>query len=281
MQPLPLLSEPVPAYGEAQPVAPGVRRIVARNPGPYTYHGTNTWIVGEGRVAVIDPGPDDPAHRRAVLEALRGETVTHILITHGHQDHAQGAAALAAETGAALHGFAAAWRERASGTAAAQPAFRWEVPLADGDRIDGEGWALEVLHTPGHASDHLCFALQGSGILFSGDHVMGWSSTLVAPPDGDMAAYMASLARLLRRADTLYLCGHGPPIERPERFVRALLAHREGREAQILEALRAGDRTADDLLARLYPGLAEPLARAARRTIEAHLAKLAAEGRLP
>lgn len=281
MQPLPLLVEPVPAYGEARSVAPGVRRVVARNPGPYTYHGTNTWIVGEGRVAVIDPGPDDPSHRRALLEALRGETVTHILVTHGHPDHAPGAAPLAAATGAAVHGWGRPKAEPTGGIASGHPAVPPDEPLADGDRIEGMGWTLEVLHTPGHAPDHLCFALEGSGILFSGDHVMGWSSTMVAPPDGDMAAYMASLVRLLGRAETLYLCGHGAPIDQPGRFVRALLAHREAREAQILEALRAGDSTADALLARLYPGLAEPLARGARGTIEAHLAKLAAEGRLP
>ncbi|WP_114373691.1 MBL fold metallo-hydrolase [Elioraea thermophila] len=269
------LSEPPPAYGVPFEVAPGIRRIVARNPSPYTYHGTNTWLVGRGAVAIIDPGPDDADHRDAILAAVAGERVTHIVVTHHHRDHAPGAAALAR----ALEAPVAAWGGPRPATATT-PLPAPDLPLAEGDAIEGPDWRLLALHTPGHASDHLCFALEGRGILFSGDHVMGWSSSVVIPPDGDMAAYMANLARLLARDETLYLCGHGPVLPEPHALVRALLAHREAREAQILEAVAAGADRIDVLLDRLYPGLDDRLLWAARRTLEAHLAKLEAEGRL-
>lgn len=269
------LTEPVPPYGSPLAVAPGIRRIVARNPGPYTYHGTNTWLVGQGAVAVIDPGPDDPNHRDAILAAIAGERVTHILVTHHHRDHAPGAAALARALDVPIAGWGGP-RPASATTPLPAP----DLPLAEGDVIEGPDWRLVALHTPGHASDHLCFALEGRGMLFSGDHVMSWSSSVVIPPDGDMAAYMASLARLLERDDTLYLSGHGPAVTDPRGLVRALLAHREAREAQILEAVAAGAESLGALLARLYPGLDARLAWAARRTLEAHLAKLEAEGRL-
>ncbi|MCS6855574.1 MAG: MBL fold metallo-hydrolase [Elioraea sp.] len=269
------LTEPAPAYGTAVEVAPGIRRIVARNAGPYTYHGTNTWLVGRGAVAVIDPGPEDPEHRAAILAALAGERVTHVLVTHHHRDHAPGAAALARAVGAPV----AAWGGPPAASASV-PLPPPDLPLAEGDAVEGPEWRLVALHTPGHASDHVCFALEGRGILFSGDHVMGWSSSVVIPPDGDMAAYMASLARLLAREDALYLSGHGPPVAEPQHLVRALLAHRQAREAQILEAVAAGVASVEGLLFRLYPGLEGRLAWAARRTLEAHLAKLEREGRI-
>lgn len=270
MPPLAFRTEPPPAYGTAEVVHPLIRRVVARNPGPFTYHGTNTWILGRDRVAVIDPGPDDPAHRAAVLAAVEPGRVSHILLTHGHADHAAGAAALAAATGAPVLAMAAG-----------RAAPRIDRPLAEGDVIEAAEWRLLALHTPGHAADHLCFALEAEGVLFSGDHVMPWSTSVVAPPAGDMAAYMRSLARLLDRAEALYLAGHGPPLPDPRPHVAALLAHRQGREAAILAALAGGAGTVAAIVAALYPDLAPALRPAAVQTVRAHLIKLAAEGRLP
>jgi hydroxyacylglutathione hydrolase len=280
MEPIAFITEPVPPYGAAQTVHPLIRRVVARNPGPFTYHGTNTWILGAGRIAVIDPGPDDPTHRRALLDALKGETVTHILATHSHLDHAPGAAPLAAATGAPVLGWGHPQAERTVGIATGHPPFLPDETLTDGDTVEGEGWRLAVLHTPGHASDHLCYALESEGVLFSGDHVMPWSTSMVAPPDGDMAAYMASLRRLLERPEHTLLAGHGPPITEPRPYLAALLRHREAREAGILEALAAGAASVEAIVAALYPDLAQPLRPAAAKTVRAHLLKLRAENRL-
>lgn len=280
METIAFLTEPTPPYGEVQAVHPRVRRVVARNPGAFTYHGTNTWILGTGRVAVIDPGPDDPAHRRALLDALRGETVTHILVTHSHQDHAPGAAPLAAATGAPVLGWGHPQAERTVGIATGHPPFLPDEILAEGDTVAGEGWRLRVLHTPGHASDHLCYAVEDEGVLFSGDHVMPWSTSMVAPPDGDMAAYMAHLRRMLDRPEGTFLSGHGPPIPEPRPYVAALLRHREEREAGILDALAGGAATVEAIVAVLYPALAEALRPAAAKTVRAHLLKLRAEKRL-
>ncbi len=274
----PLLTEPVPDYGSAIGMHRLVRRIVARNPGPMTCHGTSTWIVGERHVAVIDPGPDDPAHRRALLAALAGEVVTHVLVTHGHHDHSAGAAGFAAAVGAAVYGFGRPEAARTVSVGAGHPPFLPDQSLADGEAIAGPGWTLTAIHTPGHASDHLCFALDGEGVLFSGDHVMGWSTSMVSPPDGDMGAYIASLRRLLGRSETVYLPGHGPAINDPRGHTEALLAHRLAREAAILAALRAGNASAAAIVPTLYPGLAEPLVRAAARSVLAHLLKLEADG---
>ena len=269
------LSEPQPPYGTPVEVFPGIRRLVARNPSPYTYHGTNTWLVGRGAVAIIDPGPDDADHRQAILAAVAGERVTHVIVSHHHRDHAMGAVALAR----ALEAPIAAWGGPPPETART-PLPLPDIPLRDGHSVEGPEWRLLALHTPGHASDHLCFALEDKGILFSGDHVMGWSSSVVIPPDGDMAAYMANLARLLERAESVYLCGHGPVVREAHGLVQALLAHREARETEVMEAVAGGADSIDSLLARLYPGIDDRLAWAARRTIEAHLIKLEREGRL-
>lgn len=274
----PVLTEPVPPYGAVIAAHPLVRRVVANNPGPMTCHGTSTWIVGQGRVAVIDPGPDDAAHRRALIEALAGETVTHVLVTHGHHDHSAGAASFAAAVGAATHGFGRPHSARTVAVGAGHPPFLPDEQLGDGAVIEGPGWRLEAVHTPGHASDHLCFALRGEGLLFSGDHVMGWSTSMVSPPDGDMAAYMASLRRLLARDEAVFLPGHGPAITDPRGHVEALLAHRLAREAAVLAAVREGLSTPSAIVPRLYPDLAGPLVRAATRSVLAHLIKLAAEG---
>ena len=229
-----------------------------------TYTGTNTWVVdGADGLTVIDPGPDDAAHLAAVARLGR---VVRVVLTHTHPDHADGAPALRAMTEAPIHAFAPCW---AAG-------FVPDVPLADGSRVG----PMVALHTPGHASDHLCFALDGTGVLFTGDHVMSWSTSIVSPPDGDMAAYMAGLRRLLARDDTLYLCGHGPPLADPLPLVRGMLSHRAAREVAVLTALRRGPATEAALVADVYPGLEVPLVPAARRSLLAHLQKLVREGRV-
>src|SRR5665213_3015864 len=268
-------------YGRLEPVAPGIRRIVARNPGPFTFRGTGTYVVGEGEVAVIDPGPDLPEHVEALLMDLAGETVTHILVTHTHRDHSPAAAAVKAATGAPTYGFGPHAGGR-RGEAGVEEGGDWDfapdITLRDGDAIDGAGWRFEAVHTPGHTSNHLCFALPDSGILFSGDHVMGWSTSVIAPPDGDMAAYMASLDKLLGRGDAVYWPTHGPAITEPKAHVRAFIAHRREREAGILACLRDGVGRIDAMVERLYVGLDPNLKRAAGRSVLAHLVDLVGRG---
>jgi len=264
-------------YGKLEPVAPRVRRIVARNPGPFTYKGTGTYVVGEGEVAVIDPGPDLPEHLEALLASLDGERVTHILVTHTHRDHSPAARPLKEATGAPTYGFGPhAGGKR--GEAAVEEGGDWDfapdIVVRDGDLIEGTGWRFEAVHTPGHTSNHLCFALPDSGILFSGDHVMGWSTSVVAPPDGEMAAYMDSLDKLLSRSDAVYWPTHGPAITDPARHVRAFVAHRREREAGIVECLKSGLEAPDAIVERLYVGLNPALRRAATRSVLAHLIDL-------
>ncbi len=258
------LTEPEPPRGVASPVAPGVRRMVARNPGPMTYWGTNTYLLDQpDGIAVLDPGPDDPGH---VADLLReaGRPIRRILLSHTHRDHLGAVAALRAATGAPVHAYAHP----------AVPGFVPDVTLEDGDEAAG----LAALHTPGHAADHLSFAAPG-GTLYSADHVMSWSSSVVSPPGGDMAAYMQGLERLLTRDDHLYLPGHGPPLPHPGVFVRDLLAHRRAREAAILAALGNAPRPARDFVDLLYSQLDPRLRAAAERNVVAHLLKLAAEGK--
>jgi glyoxylase-like metal-dependent hydrolase (beta-lactamase superfamily II) len=268
-------------YGRLEPLAPGLRRIVARNPSPFTFKGTGTYVVGAGAVAVIDPGPDLSEHVEALLKGLGDEHVTHILVTHTHRDHSPAARILQAATGAPTYGYGPhAGGKR--GEAAVEEGGDWDfvpdVALRDGDRVAGTGWTLAAVHTPGHTSNHLCFAWEEQGILFSGDHVMGWSTSVIAPPDGDMAAYMASLDKLLGRPDRLYWPTHGPAIDEPQRHVRAFIAHRREREAGILECLHAGIGDIDGIIARLYKGLDPRLRRAAGRSVEAHLLDLIGRG---
>ena len=249
------LTEPEPARGVALPVADGIRRIVAKNPGPMTYHGTNTYLNEEAEgFSVLDPGPDDVAHVADVMAATGGRIVR-VLVSHGHGDHVGALPALAAASGAAV-----------------VSAGKFGAALADGDAVGG--WT--VLATPGHAPDHLCFARDG--VLFSADHVMSFSSSVVIPPEGDMAAYMDGLRRLLARDDRLLLPGHGPPITAPHDFVAALLAHRLQREASILALLREAPRRPAEIVAALYVPLDPRLARAAEASVTAHLIKLRAEG---
>jgi glyoxylase-like metal-dependent hydrolase (beta-lactamase superfamily II) len=268
-------------YGRLERVAPGIRRIVARNPSPFTFRGTGTYVVGDGEVAVIDPGPDLDEHVAALLAGLFGEQVTHILITHTHSDHSPAAAALKAATGASTYGFGPhAGGKR--GDPAIEEGGDWDftpdVTVHGGDAIAGSGWRFEAVHTPGHTSNHLCFALPDQGILFSGDHVMGWSTSVIAPPEGDMSAYMASLNKLLGRPDAVYWPTHGPAITEPQAHVRAFVAHRREREAGILDCLAAGSERIDAIVDKLYVGLQPGLRRAAGRSVHAHLIDLAGRG---
>ena len=260
------LTEPVPPRAAILPVLPGVSRIVADNPSRMTYGGTNTYLVeyGEG-VAVLDPGPDDAAHVAAILR-LAPRPIRKILLTHSHADHGGAAKALGAATGAPV----AAWH------GGADPAFKPDQPLRDGDEVAG----MVALFTPGHAADHLCFA-RPDGAVFSGDVVMAWSTTVISPPGGDMADYFASLRRLLARSgDTLYLPGHGPALPNPGDYVGALFAHRLAREEAILAVLAAAPASVSAVVRALYPGLDPALHRAAERSVLAHLLKLGNEARV-
>jgi glyoxylase-like metal-dependent hydrolase (beta-lactamase superfamily II) len=238
-------------------------------------------VIGSGEVAVIDPGPDIAEHVEALLAGLSGERVTHILITHTHRDHSPAAAALKAATGAATWGYGPhAGGKR--GEPGVEEGGDWDfvpdVTVRDGDSVAGGGWRFEAVHTPGHTSNHVCFALPDRGILFSGDHVMGWSTSVISPPDGDMSAYMASLDKLLGRPDAVYWPTHGPAITEPQAHVRAFIAHRRERETGILEYLAAGVGHIDAIVERLYVGLQPGLRRAAGRSVQAHLIDLVGRG---
>ncbi|MBC9033675.1 MBL fold metallo-hydrolase [Sphingomonas sp. JC676] len=266
--------------GIAIAVDPLVTRVLAPNPSPFTYTGTQTYLVGTTDVAVIDPGPDDPEHIAALLAAIGGRKVTAILCTHTHRDHSPAAPAVKAATGASIIGCAPLAIEDLGPRADASfdTTYAPDRVLADGESVSGEGWTLEAVATPGHTSNHLCFALPESGVLFTGDHVMGWSTTVVAPPDGDMAAYMASLDKLMARQDRIYFPAHGEPVERPHRFVRGLIGHRKQREGQILRLLRQDVGAIPAMVERMYVGLDPRLTGAAGRSVLAHLIDLEARG---
>jgi glyoxylase-like metal-dependent hydrolase (beta-lactamase superfamily II) len=268
-------------------LAPGLRRLTAPNPSPMTFRGTNTYILGEGRVAVIDPGPDDPRHLAAIRAALGpGEQVAAILVTHSHRDHAPLARALAAVTGAPVMAAGPSDWGRSpvmarlaaaggiGGGEGVDAGFAPDRQIAEGDRIDGDWGRIEVLATPGHMANHLSFAWDGA--LFTGDLVMGWSTSLVSPPDGDMGAFMASCRRLMAQTDPVYHPGHGDPVTAPQARAAELLAHREAREAQILAGLEGhAGATAATLAGRIYTDLAPALLPAAERNVLAHLIDLA------
>lgn len=271
------------AYGVTDAMAPGIRRLVASNASALTFKGTNTYLVGTGALAVIDPGPADAAHIDAILKAAGGRPITHILITHAHRDHVDGLEALKAATGAATYGFPRAPSSPLSAAEEADSeyvntAYAPDVPLAHGDRVEGEGWTLAALHTPGHTADHVCFALKGRGIVFSGDHVMAWNTSVVAPPEGRMADYLRSLEILLERRDEMLLPGHGGPVREPRRTVKAYLLHRRWRDQAILEAVRGGADTVRKLMPVIYRDLDEEVAGAARLSLRAHLEHLAERG---
>jgi glyoxylase-like metal-dependent hydrolase (beta-lactamase superfamily II) len=273
------------AYGVPREVAPGVVRLVANNPSHFTFKGTNTYIVGKGaEIALIDPGPEDVEHLGAILAAIGPRRLSHIVITHTHRDHVDGLAALVAATGAKTAGFGRRARERGtkrispSGSEYVDQDFVPDVPLADGGRLAGHGWALRAVHTPGHAPDHLCFELEGTGLLFSGDHVMGWNTSVVAPPEGSMADYLRSLERMGERSDRLYLPGHGGQVEEPLRLVKAFLLHRRMREQAILDCIHAGTDTVTAIVPAIYRDLDPKLLNAASLSVLAHVEHLISRG---
>lgn len=271
------------AYGSAVELSPLIRRVCAENPNAFTFKGTGTYIVGRGKVAVIDPGPLIDAHVEALLKALKGETVTHILITHTHNDHSPAAAPLKAATGAKTYGYgphgAGKKHEGIDVEEGGDMTFRPDIVLRDGDTIKSDGWTFDALFTPGHTSNHICFALREEKALFSGDHVMGWSTTVIAPPDGDMAQYFASLEKLTHRDDRLYYPTHGNPIPNPQAFVRTLIEHRHARERQIAECLKRGLTRIPDMVAVIYSEIDKRLHPAAAMSVLAHLQHMIATGR--
>ena len=286
--------------GEIDRVSPKVRRLLAGNPSPFTFTGTQTYIVGTGDVGVIDPGPDLPEHVEAILAATRGERIAAIICTHTHRDHSPASRPLAATTGAPIVGCAplAIEDDGPRAGAAFDFGYRPDRVLADGETLAADGWTLEAVATPGHTSNHLCFALKrfpqkwepvlrsgnatiddsGSGVLFTGDHVMGWSTTVVSPPDGDMTAYMLSLDRLRGRADRTYLPAHGPAVDNPQAHVRALAGHRKMREKQILARLETGEGRIPAMVAAMYRDIDPGLHPAAARSVLAHLIDLERRG---
>jgi glyoxylase-like metal-dependent hydrolase (beta-lactamase superfamily II) len=263
-------------------VTPMIRRIVANNPGPYTFKGTGTYIVGKGEVAVIDPGPDDPRHVDALLEALDGEVITHQLITHTHIDHSPAARLVAARTGALTYGFgphgSGKYAQDFVVEAGGDLDFIPDIVVQDGNVIQGNNWTFDCIFTPGHTSNHLCFHLQEENALFPGDHVMGWSTTVVSPPDGDMAEYLSSLRMLAQRDDSVFYPTHGAPIYEPQKYVRAIAVHRKLRESQILDCLDKKIDTIPEIVVLMYKGLDQRLVIAAQHSVFAHIIDLTNRG---
>lgn len=284
---IPFVRELDVAYGRVDPVSPLIRRVIAANPGPFTFTGTGTYVVGRAEpgagVAVIDPGPPDDAHLAALLAAVKGQTVSHVLVTHTHRDHSPLARPFARIVGApVLAARPPAQVVHASGglDEDEDEAFAPDAILTGGEMVAGDGWTLEAMATPGHASNHMAFVLREENALFSGDHVMGWSTTVVAPPDGDMTAYMASLDAVIARGFSTIWPTHGAPITEPGPFLTAYRAHRLERERQILDRLAAGDRRIADMVPTLYAGVDERLWPAAALSVWAHLIALVRQGRV-
>ncbi|MBY5619461.1 MBL fold metallo-hydrolase [Rhizobium leguminosarum] len=274
-----------PAYGQAVPVVAGVERVTVNNPGPFTFFGTNSYIVGASSVAVIDPGPEDEAHYQALMAALGGRAVTHIVASHTHRDHSPLARRLQAATGAVTVGQGPHRPARPLREGEINPfsessdlSFVPDIAIGDGETIAGDGWSLSAVLTPGHTANHAAFALEGRDILFSGDHVMAWSTSIVAPPDGSMADYMTSLDRLIKREDRLLLPGHGGPVTEPATFLRALKAHRLKREQAVLARIRAGDRGIAEMVKVIYRDTDPKLHGAAALSVLAHIEDLLERG---
>ncbi|MBL0935697.1 MAG: MBL fold metallo-hydrolase [Rhizobiaceae bacterium] len=272
-----------PHYGEAVPVADKLLRLTVNNPGPFTFHGTNSYILGTDSLAIVDPGPEDEAHYAALLKAIAGRPVSHIFVSHTHRDHSPLAARLKADTGALImaegpHRSARPLRigEINPLDASADTEFAPDHALADDELVKGDGWAIRAIHTPGHCANHVAFAIEDTGILLSADHVMAWATSIVAPPDGAMSDFMASLDRLAARDDAIYHTGHGGPVTNPRAFVRGLRTHRKMRERAILERLKAGDRTIPDIVTAIYRDTDPRLHGAAALSVLAHLEDLVA-----
>jgi len=271
-------------YGVLEPVMPGVRRLVANNPSAFTFKGTNTYVVGTGKVAVIDPGPESGDHLEALMHALGKEEVSDILVTHTHRDHCDGVAELKQRTGATLLGYGPTGEERGVTTPDGRDAsfvdqdFAPDKALREGDTVRGGNWALDVIHTPGHAPDHLCLGLIGERTVFSGDHVMGWNTTIVAPPEGHMGRYIGSLEKLMQRHDKVFLPAHGGRIKTPQRVVKAYIMHRKWREGAIYGCLEDGLGSVPEIVAKIYPDLNPDLFGAAALSVLAHLEYLSERG---
>jgi len=268
-------------YGTEQRLSPRITRVLAHNPSPFTFRGTGVYLVGDAKnVTVIDPGPNDPKHLDALMAAIGSRNVSHILITHTHRDHSPAAAPLKLATGAKTYGYGPHARHDGDVEEGGDRDFVPDVTVRDGDIIESGGDRFQCVFTPGHTSNHMCYALDGETSLFTGDHVMGWSTTVVAPPDGDMGAYMRSLEKLIARRDKILYPTHGSPIINPAPFLRAYLSHRRMRETQIGRALQRGHDRVPMLVQTLYAGLAPALHRAAALTVEAHLKHMIEDGRV-
>jgi glyoxylase-like metal-dependent hydrolase (beta-lactamase superfamily II) len=264
---------------------PGVRRIMADNPGPFTFKGTISYIIGKGKVAIVDPGPDDPHHTAALLDAVRNETVTHIFVTHTHRDHSPAVPAIKHATGATVYaeGPHRAARPLHIGEQkrldhSGDMDFRPDVMLKDGEIVSGDGWSIEAVATPGHTANHMAYAFKENNVLFAGDHVMGWATSIVAPPDGAMSDYMASLAKLAKRGETVYFPGHGPAIKDAGRFVNYYILHRKAREASILHRLGKGATDIPTIVRAIYIGIDPRLTGAAGLSVLAHMEDLVTRG---
>jgi glyoxylase-like metal-dependent hydrolase (beta-lactamase superfamily II) len=274
-----------PAHGQAVPVAETVVRVTAPNSGPLTFHGTNSYLVGRETLAVIDPGPEDEAHWRALSDAIDGRPVSHIFVTHTHRDHSPLAARLKAATGATIVAEGPHRASRPLYTGEVNPlkessdlGFRPDIAAVHGEIVSGDGWTIETLHTPGHTANHAAFALQGKGLVFSGDHVMAWATSIIAPPDGAMSEFMASLDMLVERDDDRYLPGHGGAVKEPRQFVRALKTHRRMRERAVLTRIEKGDRLIAEMVAAIYRDTDPRLHGAAALSVLAHLEDLVGRG---
>ncbi|MGE0733980.1 MAG: MBL fold metallo-hydrolase [Alphaproteobacteria bacterium] len=269
-------------YGKVATLTPLIRRVIARNPSAFTFHGTGTYIIGKGQVAIVDPGPDMTEHVDALLDAIRGETVTHILVTHTHIDHSPACRAVQAATGAPTYGFgphgSGRHEQGEKVEEGGDQSFDPDHQVRHGDVVTGRGWSVEAVHTPGHTSNHICFGLREEQALFSGDHVMGWSTSIISPPDGDMAAYMRSLELLLQRDDKLYWPTHGTAIRDPKPFVKAFIAHRREREQQVLACLAGGIDRIVDMVPGMYKDVPVSLHRAAARSVFATMLHLVEQG---
>lgn len=281
---IPFSTEPAVEYGSVTEMAPGLRRVVAKNPGKFTYWGTGTYIVGQGRVAIVDPGPDDADHIEAVLAAVDGEQVEALLITHTHRDHSPASRAMGEATGAPAYGFGphpTADDDDGNSEERGDLQFAPDVTVVHGDVVEGPGWSFECLYTPGHISNHIAYRWRETAGVFTGDHIMGWSTTVIPPPDGNMADYLASL-RLLAEApdDRVYWPTHGPPVTEPQVLAEALYAHRLERERQIMECLAAGPRTIAEMVKVMYADVALDLHEPAARSVLAHLIAMVADGRV-
>lgn len=264
-------------YGACDQVTPLVRRVIANNPGPFTYTGTGTYIVGSKELAVIDPGPLDDNHLEAILTATKNEKITHIMVTHTHNDHSPLAKSLKERTGALIYSFdqnSINIGENNKFEEGYDNKFSCDIKLKDGDLIRGGDWTLEAIHTPGHTSNHLCYSLKEEKILFSGDHVMGWSTTVIVPPDGDMEDYIQSLEKLLRRDDKNYLPTHGKMIENPKELVKKYITHRSSREDQIIKTIKSGNNKIIDIVKVIYVDVDKRLYPAASMSTLAHLTRM-------